>query len=1673
MYSWLLLVLSLLAVSSANQYHIVSVNCTDLCHDYQSFTLEQLVQTDLLSGADNLILRFLPGDHVLNEQLLIGDFIEVLIIGNDATIKFKGTGSLQLSNISKLSIEGLYFTGASDENISVLQNVLITKCYLVYLRLLELEACRLRINRTVAVTIEQVLFVNNTDTHRALIVEADNVYIEKSVFFSNNGGAVYIDSDITIINGSSFYSNTAASGGAVDMVSANVTISFCNFTDNRASQFGGAISVYTGRGSVSFYNCKLLNNIAEYGGEIYAYKGSVSVHSCDQTINIADTYGGAIYAYTGSVFIKNCDLSKNNAKYGAAIYASVGSLIIYNSELTDNIADCNGGAIYGKTSVSIYNSELTNNSAHSGGAIFAYTGSVSIYNTELSNNNAATKGGAVDASSVDVNISFSNITNNSASQDGGAIYADSGSVSFYSCDLTSNSADIHGGLIYDIRGNVSIYNCDLTNNSAEYGGAIYNNAGSVLISSCELAYNNAKRSGGVSFVFLGDLVISYSNLTNNKAILGGAITIFKSKCSISNCILLDNEAVIGSGQAVTSTSIGGAVLVHDGSISVFKSILTNNSADYGGAIVSLESNVIISDSVFTKNSATQQGGVIAVAISTLIITNVKMIDNLEGEDIIYAVHSNLSFMGVNNVSNNTNPVHAQSSRVEFNGPTTLSNNRGVQGGAIRAVQSQIYINAEGVVITNNTAMSGGGVFLKESAFLVRHPIEISHNTAQNGGGIYAYASEIEFDPRHTIGCERDNQQILCTCSDIIKLPESIIDQNKAQNGGGIYAVASNIDVFSHTYVHIKSNSANSNGGGFYLQQNSKIYILKKEVEFERGKTLVELVIFNNTAQYGGGIFVADSTDSGACRGKNGTAGEVTQTECFIQTLNLHGFNTNLLHIILTEEIQVGGNLPCQNSKNNYRNTFLTNNTATQGADIYGGLLDRCTVGVSAEFSLSGNGLEYLNNTVLFSSIASDAVRVEFCNTIKQTIPVKKGQKFVVSVMVVDQVGNPVINATIHSSVITESGVGRLKEGQAKQTVSNQCTELEYNVFSQDSSAQVELYADGPCINLGISRQVFSVSFLTCNCPIGLKPFQPSIECKCDCDPVLRQEYQITNCFEENGTIKLESNIWIGIACNTTNGTGYIVSNCTFDYCVQKPVNISLSNPDEQCAYNRSGVLCGECKSNFSLVLGTSRCEQCSNIYLLLAIPFALAGILLVTFILVFNITIAKGTIHGLIFYTNILAANQSISIPFHNALTVFISWVNLDLGIETCFYDGMNSQAKVLLQLVFPAYLFLLMFLIIIFSKYFNSFAKLLSNRNPVAALGTLILLSYSKFLRFIISALQYRVLSHSDSMYTTKVSSNSRDLVWLYDGNVKYFTPNHIPRFFAATLILIAGGLFTVLLFFGQWFSSYSKVMKWTKNTKYIGFMDVFHAPFTPKHRYWVGLLLFALIAHNIVSAMAVDTSLPVLSCGVLSVGLIGWKLLNNRIYRDTFCDSLETLYLLNVAILAFGTSYVKETKGDQSALGNTSMALSFSLVVITLSYHFYQYVLKKSNTWPKVKDIIKSLGDFVADKRLQRANNSREMHQQVSNENDEDELLEAVDDYEQRDSEYTDGVVEEADPDCYITPPIIRPATRPDQLRLPYMDELSPLTTDDYKPAPPLPRINRHPVVTRTEVGPIHNEI
>ena len=103
---------------------------------------------------------------------------------------------------------------------------------------------------------------------------------------------------------------------------------------------------------------------------------------------------------------------------------------------------------------------------------------------------------------------------------------------------------------------------------------------------------------------------------------------------------------------------------------------------------------------------------------------------------------------------------------------------------------------------------------------------------------------------------------------------------------------------------------------------------------------------------------------------------------------------------------------------------------------------------------------------------------------------------------------------------------------------------------------------------------------------------------------------------------------------------------------------------------------------------------------LVAIIFSslLAGIILVGSLLMLNLTVALGTLNGLILYANIVAANQYKFFPSTSFVTVSVSWLNLELGIDTCFFDGTDFYRKTWIQLAFPAYILVLVVLVIVIS---------------------------------------------------------------------------------------------------------------------------------------------------------------------------------------------------------------------------------------------------------------------------------------------------------------------------------------------------------------------------------------
>ena len=255
------------------------------------------------------------------------------------------------------------------------------------------------------------------------------------------------------------------------------------------------------------------------------------------------------------------------------------------------------------------------------------------------------------------------------------------------------------------------------------------------------------------------------------------------------------------------------------------------------------------------------------------------------------------------------------------------------------------------------------------------------------------------------------------------------------------------------------------------------------------------------------------------------------------------------------------------------------------------------------------------------------------------------------------------------------------------------------------------------------------------CPTGFS-LTPSPPYQCTCSQQLKhlmREFGVS-CDINTQTVQRSGTVWIGALRNTTDGVVW-TKYCPYNYCSSKTVevllfsnlltsnfksNLSLSNltPDPQCNFDHSGVLCGQCPKGMSLALGSSQCLlSCSDNYLSLIIVFAVAGLLLVLFIKVLNLTVTQGFINGLIFYANIVKVNETIFFPHpkkQNVLSIFISWLNLDQGIETCFIDGLDGYTKTWLQFVFPFYLWALVGCMIFLARYSSRMTRLLGD-SPVS----------------------------------------------------------------------------------------------------------------------------------------------------------------------------------------------------------------------------------------------------------------------------------------------------------------------------------------------------------------------
>ena len=1360
--------------------------------------------------------------------------------------------------------------------------------------------------------------------------------------------------------------------------SGPVVVSCSNITHLEMSALDfigcGALSLHSAE-SVKFTKTTFMD---APGGGLIAYSSSVTLEdSC--FVNITTSSTGAISTHFSNITIKDSCFINNTATFGGAGIAAVSSELTFlgQNSFTENSAG-EGAAIYGSESTMIF----------SGTNLFRENVAFGI-NVAFS---FQATGGAirVEASTVEFNgeitfaqnEAFTSCSSFICLSFGGGMYAQNSNITFgpgSEATFIGNAASNGGGGMRVLSSNITFgpgSEVDFNGNTATSGGGIYAAGGSIRLSGKGLFMNNMASSGGAVYAKMDAKLRCDENCTfvSNG---GAAVWIVHGTANLSGHIIFKNN----SGNAY-----GGAIYLQSSRLALigYTAFVANNGGGAGAGIGGTDSNITcIGTSIFTSNNA-KFGAAIDLTNSTVIIRgNTNFNSNTAGTagsggginavDFnsntagttgsgggINAVDSNFTFQGntsfVGNKAFSGGGLNMYNCFVEFQGINTFLNSKvDSRGGALNVVKTTLKLTGNNVFTNNSAGSQGSAIYAKDTNLFIVGSTDISNNQRHVKGRVFVNNSIVEFEGNCTFrnNTASEGGAMYSRNSNVSMWGDMTIIQNMAYTYGGAFYFTGGRLVIYETATFI-NNTAGDSGGAFFITSSTlnfsdNVTLFNNSAHNQGGAILAtdssqlrfsgNQTLANNSARYGAAFYLAENSILSLVSplellvqnnmAERGAAFYYEDSISFVKDCtNIQLPVVELSGVCFLQAVNISGSISDIQLK-------FSDNIAAAGSVLYGGMLDRCRPN-----HYNGSGLMLLNEISSYtteissrSRISSQAFRICFCdenmqpNCDRQTphFTVRRGEIFTITAVAAGQGNFPVqseIRANFPSSnVQTINGESETCLPQTNET----CTELNYRVFSNESSVFLRLYPNGPCGDVG-TEKLINVTLLPC--PTGFE--QANSECTCD----KRLEQFTTICNIDNSTVERSSNFWLSPLYRNRTYIGLILHpQCPFDYCIRPPSYIDPSNPDSQCDFNHSGILCGSCEPELSVAFGSFHCLQCSNTYLALLVPFALAGIILVFLLFLLQLTVAMGTVNGLIFYANIVAGSKAIFLPYGdtNFLTVFVAWLNLDLGIETCFYDGMDAYARTWLQFVFPVYVWMLVGLVILVSRYSPKITRILGKHHPVPVLATLFLLSYAKVLRTIITALSVTFLDYPDG---------SSKAVWLYDGSVEYLRGKHIPLFLAALIALIVLFLpYTFLLLMGQWLQAYSgwKVFSWMNKIK--PFMDAYHGPYKSKTRFWTGLLLLLRCALFLVFAFNTlgNPSIDLLAIASVMFGLTVMAWLTGMVYEHWYLDALESFFILNIGILAVATYHVKNVNGNQNILTYISMGTAFVMFFGVILYHLY----------------------------------------------------------------------------------------------------------------------------------------
>ena len=593
---------------------------------------------------------------------------------------------------------------------------------------------------------------------------------------------------------------------------------------------------------------------------------------------------------------------------------------------------------------------------------------------------------------------------------------------------------------------------------------------------------------------------------------------------------------------------------------------------YSGAalMITASSNITLAGSNIFESNIAKYGGAIYLYNSVLTMyasgatffTNNSVIRDLDGR-VCNFIDERVGII----LYGHGGAIYSNSSTLTLKGQSmvTFAENKAVDwyggaGGAMAVVNGNFTVQGF-ALFYNNNATDGGALLLTEdvnSRFC--GAITFDKNTADVGGALYIRNTKISF-----------NVDLMADNSTIIKF-----QNNRARyNGGAISSLSSSL-TFTKTVLFEANSAYYGDGGAMSLFESSKLILVP---------ALNIFFVKNHANNTGGALYFKDSQ----C-----LLGSRVPIECFISIQNSHATTRNIsLH-------------------------FEYNSAGSTGSILYGGQLNKCRLHYRTDYTIdkcgntacnvySDDALGIFMNNISknyqhkesdsATNISSQAEQIKFCHGEKVVedkwldINLHPGEQFSIRVIALGQRGSPVPTIVFNENMYAEDGYQLIP---SNHFINDTCSNISFQLYSAISETSksygyFKLYPQNPCGSLvnGLSLQI-SIK----PCPLG---FNLSEDHQCYCNKKLLKFTQ--KCSIDKSIARIErvkNNFWISQKdVDTLLIHEY---RCPLDYCKDIPEDINLSDPSVQCDFNRTGIVCGKCRKNFSLAIGSLHCIPCDNKY---------------------------------------------------------------------------------------------------------------------------------------------------------------------------------------------------------------------------------------------------------------------------------------------------------------------------------------------------------------------------------------------------------------------------------------------------------------------------------------------